>query len=144
MRMSTVARDLTLAFACGCLGVAVMFLVYGVLILTGVADAATTPGMPAYETKPFVYSRVVWGGLWALLLALPILRRRWITRGLMLAAAASLASAFHFHPFLQQAAPAFLGVILAMNAIWGLTAAAAFRWTAGRRQSIDQQGTGIQ
>lgn len=40
-------------------------------------------GMKPQFTAPWLYERMVWGGLWMLLLMLPILKKRVILRGML-------------------------------------------------------------
>lgn len=81
-------------------------------------------------TDEWLLPRVLWGGLWGLLLMLPMMRRRSIfLRGLVISLAPTLAQLFYFFPQSQrgmmglslgQLTPLF---VLLANAIWGLVAA---------------------
>ena len=81
-------------------------------------------------TDEWLPPRVLLGGLWGLLLMLPMMRRRSIfLRGLVISLAPTLAQLFYFFPQSQrgmmglslgQLTPLF---VLLANAIWGLVAA---------------------
>lgn len=78
-------------------------------------------------TLPWLYRRIVWGGLWGLVFLLPVLRRKahW-KRGLLLGLLPAAATLFYFLPFkdglgylglaLGTAMPA---VVILFGLIWG-------------------------
>lgn len=123
------ARNLTLAFGCGAFGVLVIF---AVLFVVTKAGLGTTLGLPSVPQKmpEFLYSRLVWGGIWGFLLVLPFLTPRWVLRGIVIGLLASAASIFYFHPALQKAQIGLIIAILVFNLIWGVAAAGWYRWLA--------------
>ena len=83
-------------------------------------------------TAGWLYPRLVWGALWALLLLLP-LRGAWWKQGLLVSLAPSAAQLFYFFP---QGGAGVLGLergptvplfVLLLNALWGVVAAWWFR-----------------
>lgn len=46
--------------------------------------------------KNFVYKQVFWGGLWAILYCLPVLKNQWIVKGIVVSALASFCTFFIF------------------------------------------------
>ena len=50
---------------------------------SGISDMIGLTMKPAF-TAPWLYQRMVWGGLWMLLLMLPLLRKRVLLRGCLL------------------------------------------------------------
>ena len=82
-------------------------------------------------TAPWLYPRIVWGGIWGALFLLPLLRTRVFIRGL----GPTLVQLFIVFPLkahkgvmgfdLGALTPVF---VILFNAIWGLTAALWVRW----------------
>lgn len=132
-------RDMSAAFTGGAVGALANVAFISILSTYGVAGwlgvSLPEPPMPG-----FLYKQVAWGGLWGLALALPILTRSWVLRGLVLGALASLAALVYFFPAQSGAfggGPGMWGlnfgammpvVVLAANSVWGLTAAAWYRY----------------
>ena len=84
----------------------------------------------------WLYPRIVWGGLWGLLLLLPLAPGRTLIRGLVVSLGPSLAQLLFFFP--QQTSHGLGGVglglltpvaVLIFNAIWGISAAYWIRST---------------
>ncbi len=133
--MKRFARTLTLAFGAGALGGAAnsvcvwLSVHYGLTAALGVSLAA--PLTPAW-----IYPRIVWGGIWGLLLAFPILERRPFVRGLLFSIAPTVVQLFVIFPFrlgkgmmgldLGTWTPLF---VVLFNAVWGWTAALWMRLT---------------
>jgi len=125
---STLTR-LSICFAAGCVGGLVNSLaMWG----AGAAQITTRLGVrlaPTF-TYDWLYRHVMWGGLWGLLLLLPLLRRRSIiVRGVVFSLAPTLAQLFYFFPQAQrgmlglqlgQLTPLF---VFLFNVVWGVTAA---------------------
>lgn len=119
-------RQLSLAFAAG--GVGVIALVAAMWILKESGALASLGLRPPSPRMPdFLYSRIVWGGIWALLFVLPIMSRQWLLRGLIVGALASIASIFYFNPAWKSAPFAFVILIFVANSIWGAVAAGWYR-----------------
>jgi hypothetical protein len=119
-------RQLSLAFAAGGVGVIAL-----VVFLWIVRDAGVLTSLGLHAPKPkmpdFLYSRIVWGGLWALLFVLPVMSRQWLLRGLAVGVLASLASIFYFNPAWKNAAFSFVLLIFVANAVWGIIASGWYR-----------------
>jgi len=130
-------RALTLAFGAGALGALANSLTvwaFGQLGVTAALDVRIAPPL----APGWLYPRLVWGGLWGLLLVLPILKKNWALRGLLLSLAPSLALLLYFFPLkgpglwgqgLGTLTPAF---VFLFNAVWGLVAAWWFHQTDSR------------
>ncbi len=119
-------QKFSLAFAAGCLG--------------GLANAACVWGLGALGlpaalgvkiapplTAPWLYQRLVWGGLWGWLFLLPLTRWSYAQRGLLYSLGPSLVQCLVVFPY--QGQKGFLGLqlgyltpvfVLFYNAIWGL------------------------
>jgi len=133
--MRRLVRDVALVFAAGALGglangLAVWFSgAYGLTAALGVAIA------PAL-TAPWLYPRLVWGGIWGLLFMLPVPRAPWWVRGLVFSLGPSAVQLFVVFPEKTPHGMAGLGLgvltplaVVVFNAVWGLAAAGQLRIT---------------
>ena len=127
--MSRWLHKLTLYFAAGSLGGLVnslcvwLFGAYGINAALNVAIAPRlTPG--------WLYPRVVWGGLWGLFFFLPMVKSRFVLRGLILSLGPSLVQLGYIYPHVLH--KGMLGVklglltpvlVILFNAVWGVAAA---------------------
>lgn len=84
----------------------------------------TDTGIPA-ATPDWLYSRVVWGGLFGLLFLLPLLPGRPLAKGLLLSLAPSIARLTLFAPAGGVGGPVAVAMVFVFNAVWGVTAAYA-------------------
>ncbi|MDF1577513.1 MAG: hypothetical protein P1P81_03610 [Desulfobulbales bacterium] len=120
-------------FAAGCLGGAANSLavwLFGAAGITGAAGVAIAPALTAI----FLYSRIVWGGLWGLLFLLPLRNMKIFTKGALLSLAPSAIQLFVVFPLkahqgvagleLGLATPLF---VLFFNWIWGVATAFAIK-----------------
>ena len=98
----------------------------GVLALLGV-------GLKPEFTAGWLYPRLVWGGLWGLLLVLPFLKNRVLLRGMLMSLAPTAMVWFVMFPGMGKG---MLGlgfglltplVVLLLNFIWGMVAALWYR-----------------
>ncbi len=124
--MTRLFRQLSIAFAAGAVGVIGLGIFLVILRETG---ALTRLGIhvPPAPMPQFFYSRIVWGGLWALLFVLPVMTRQWLLRGVLVGVLASLAAIFYFNPAWKSAAFSFVVLIFVANAVWGIVAAGWYR-----------------
>lgn len=121
------ARRLSLAFAAGAVGVIALVAFLWIIRESGLLAALRIPNAPAPKLPDFLYSRIVWGGLWGLLLVLPVLTRQWLLRGALLGVLASLAAIFYFNPAWKSAPFTFVALVFAANIVWGIVASAWYR-----------------
>jgi hypothetical protein len=131
-----VARSLSLLFAAGAVGgLANSLLVWicGQSGLTGALGVAIAPEL----TPAFLYPRIVWGGLWGFLFALPFGVSSFLRRGLLLSLAPT---AFQLLVMFPRAGRGRFGLelgaltpvlVLGFNAAWGVVAAWWLRGTKG-------------
>jgi hypothetical protein len=113
--MSQPVTRLSAAFAAGAVGALVNSLA---VQLAGQIRPGSAPAL----TSEWLYPRLVWGGLWGLLLVLPLLRNRPVVRGLLISLAPSLARLTVF-----AGAPTPIAAVFLFNAIWGIAAAIWYR-----------------
>jgi hypothetical protein len=132
--MNNLAKKLSLVFAAGCLGGLLNSLavwVFGVIGITSALGVKIAPLLSA----PWLYPRLVWGGIWGLLFLLPLMQKRSFYRGLIFSLGPTIVQLFIVFP--MKASKGVMGVDLGLltplfvfifNAIWGLTAAIWLRW----------------
>ena len=84
----------------------------------------TDTGIPA-ATPDWLYSRLVWGGLFGLLFMLPVLPGRPLAKGLLLSVAPSVARLTLFAPAGGIGGPVAVAMVFVFNGVWGVTAAFA-------------------
>lgn len=120
---------LSQVFSAGCLGGLVNSLavwIFGVIGITSAFGVKIAPPL----TRPWLYQRIVWGGLWGLLFLLPLLSKRRVLQGLLFSLGPTLVQLFVVFPV--QAGKAMMGLdlgpltpvfVLIFNAVWGVTAA---------------------
>ncbi len=127
-------NKLLVFFAAGCLGGLVNSLAVwqfgelGVMRSVGVAIA------PAL-TPPWLYPRIVWGGIWGLLFVLPLLQSRPLLKGAVISCFPTLVQLFVIFPF--QAHKGMAGLELGLytpffvaffNGLWGVVTALTIRF----------------
>ncbi len=128
-------QELSVAFSSGCFGGLVNGLVSWCFGAVGITSAAGVQISPAL-TPPYLYQRMVWGGIWGfLLLLLPILRDSIWPRGILLSLGPTVVQLFIVFPIrlnkglmgleLGQLTPLFVFIY---NAIWGICAVSWMRW----------------
>ncbi len=138
--MKEMFRSLSVCFAAGVAGGlanAIFVWAAGAFGLTALLGVAIAPAW----TAPWLYQRLVWGGIWGFLFLLPVLDRRMVLRGLLYGlppSAVQLAVIF----------PNVLGkgmwgldlgaltpvVVLVANTVWGLAAS----WWVRRNQGASR------
>ena len=133
--MRRLVRDIALVFAAGALGGLANGLAVwlsGAYGLTAALGVAIAPALSA----PWLYPRIVWGGIWGLLFMLPVPRAAWWVRGLVFSLAPSAVQLFVVFPETTSHGVAGLGLgvltplaVLVFNAVWGLVAAGLLRIT---------------
>jgi hypothetical protein len=122
-------QKISLAFSAGALGGLVNGLALWLTGWLGIPRLLGVALAPAL-TPAFLYNRLVWGGLFGILLVLAARPFYWVGRGLFVSLAPTLVQLFIVFPHhlgkgyggldLGTLTPAF---VLVFNAIWGLTAA---------------------
>ncbi|MGH7006356.1 MAG: hypothetical protein ACREIP_20615 [Alphaproteobacteria bacterium] len=133
-------RLLTLGFGAGAFGACVLVLVAYLLARFGVPEqlGITFPPRPMPAA---LYQAVVWGGIWGLLLVVPVMNRLWWLKGIIIGALATVALLLYFAPPLRDGPMMRLLYVLVLNAFWGV--AAGFWWVivSGARKNGRRFGT---
>lgn len=126
--MNNSLRRISLAFAAGCFGGLVNALavwLLGALKISAVLGVALRPALNA----PFLYQRIVWGGIWGLLLLAPLKWESMYVRGFLLSLAPTAVQLLVVFPFRLH--KGFLGLqlgtltpllVILFNAAWGIAA----------------------
>lgn len=90
-------------------------------------------------TGPWIYQRMVWGGIWGLLLLLPVFKNRIVLRGILMSLAPTAMVLFKVFPAMGKGV---LGLefglmtpvlVLLLNFIWGIVGAYWFWATCSNR-----------
>jgi hypothetical protein len=127
--MSTMLKNISIAFAAGAVGALANSVVVWLVGLAGVTGAVGVAIAPHFSAA-WLYPRIVWGGLWGFLFLLKIPRGHPIVRGLVFSLAPSLFLLLYVFP--EMAGKGWLGIslgaltpvfVLFYNAVWGVTAA---------------------
>ncbi len=128
-------QKISMTFVAGCWGglVNAFFLWgFGAIGLTGALGVKIAPTF----TAPWLYQRLVWGGLWGWLFLLPLTGLSYPVRGLLYSLGPFCVASFVVLPY--QAGKGILGLqlgyltpvfVLFYNAVWGLVAAWWLAWT---------------
>ena len=134
-------RQLTLGFGAGAFGALILALVSAALNALKVQELIGLPPPPTPDSYlPLFYRLVVWGGIWGLLLVVPIMNRAWWLKGIIIGALATLAILFFFNPAVMTPPMRFV-YVLVLNSIWGLAAGAWWAFVSGTRKNGRRFGT---
>jgi hypothetical protein len=127
--MRRLAKRATVVFGAGCVGALANSLVAWLLGAYGVTYSFGVQMAPKL-TLPWLYPRIVWGGLWGILFALPMLRNSVWKRGIVVSLGPTLFQLFVVFPYLAGKGvmglelgnwtPAF---VVVLNAVWGVVGA---------------------
>lgn len=136
--MKLSVKNISLTFAAGCVGgLANMFAVWG-FGAWGISQALGVRLAP-HLSVPWLYNRLVWGGLWGFIFLLPWKNLPLAVQGLFFSLAPSLVQLLVVFPF--QAHKGMLGLqlgsltpllVLFFNAVWGLAAALWLHQAGGK------------
>jgi len=131
--MKRFSIKLSLVFASGCLGglinsLAVWFL--GERGITGALGVKIAPHL----TAPWLYPRLIWGGIWGALFLLPLLRKSVFGRGILFSLGPTFVQLFYIFPILAGKGLLGMGLgdltpffVFFYNLLWGISAAAWLR-----------------
>jgi len=129
-------RKLSGAFTGGVLGALIDSINVWVLFHTGILAMAGI-SMRVEFTGPWLYPRLVWGGIWALLLLLPILKSKVALRGALMSLLPSAMMLFKVLPGMGKGLMGLdLGLLMpvmvvGLNFIYGMVAAYWYKNSGG-------------
>ena len=121
-------KNVSLTFVAGSLGGLVNAVFIWLFGTAGLTEALGVKLAPAF-TAPWLYQKMVWGGLWGWLFLLPLTGLSYPVRGLLYALGPTLVQLLVVFPY--QAQKGVLGLqlgyltpifVLFYNAVWGVTA----------------------
>lgn len=126
-------RNYLICYAAGSVGGLANSLALWLCGLYGISAAIGVNIAPPL-TPEWLYPRLVWGGLWGLLFALPLFSGSLLRRALLISLAPSLVQLFIVFPYHSPYGQAGLSLgtltpalVLTLNAIWGLGCAMTLR-----------------
>ena len=132
--MTGLWRKLSMYFSAGALGGlinSVALWVFGSLGLTASLGVRLAPSF----TVPWLYPRIVWGGIWGAAFLVPVSKGFPLRRGFLLSLAPTAFQLFYVFPRMAHKGmfgfdlgtmtPAF---VIVFNAVWGITAAYWLRY----------------
>ncbi len=135
-------RLLTFGFGSGAFGAVILALVSAALNALKVQELLGLPPPPMPDSYlSLLYRAVVWGGIWGLLLALPVLNRLWWLKGIIIGVLASLAIVFYFNPAVATPPILFIYVLILNGGIWGIAAGAWWALVSGPRKNGRKYGS---
>ncbi len=125
-------RKISAAFAGGAVGGFVDSFNIWFMGRAGISDLIGLSMKPEF-TAPWLYQRIIWGGIWMLLLLLPLVRDKFILRGCLVSL---LPSAMMLFLVLPGMGKGVLGlgfgavtpiVVIGLNCIYGMVASLWYR-----------------
>lgn len=132
--MRNLNQKISLLFAAGCLGGFTNSLAVWLFGVVGITLAFGVEIAPQLSVS-WLYPRIVWGGIWGALFLLPIIKERFISKGLFCSLGPTLVQLFVVFPL--KANQGIMGLdkgvltplfVIIFNAIWGITAAIWLKW----------------
>jgi len=132
--MNNLAKKLSLVFAAGSIGGLFNSLAVWIFGAIGITSALGVKIAPSLSAS-WLYPRLVWGGIWGLLFLFPLMRKRYLYRGLIFSLGPTVVQLFIVFPI--KASKGIMGLELGLltplfvfvfNAIWGIAAAIWLRW----------------
>lgn len=125
-------RKISAAFTGGAIGGFVDSFNIWAMGKTGISDLIGLAMKPEFNA-PWLYQRMIWGGIWMMLLLLPLMEKRAIARGMLFSLPPSAMMLFLVLPSMGKGMMG-LGfgmvtplVVLGLNFIYGIVAALWYR-----------------
>ncbi|MBC8017352.1 MAG: hypothetical protein H7X83_02380 [Verrucomicrobia bacterium] len=125
-------RKISAAFTGGAIGGFVDSFNIWAMGKTGISDMIGLAMKPEFNA-PWLYQRMVWGGIWMLLLLLPLMKNRTIVRGMLFSLLPSAMMLFFVLPSMGKGTLG-LGfgmitplVVIGLNLVYGIVAASWYR-----------------
>jgi hypothetical protein len=120
-------RRISLAFTGGAIGAFIDSFNIWIMGETGISDLIGITMKPEFAA-PWIYQRMIWGGIWMLLLLVPVLKSRTCLRGMLFSLAPSAMMLFMVLPSMGKGLFG-LGfgalmpvVVIGLNFIYGIVA----------------------
>ncbi len=129
-------RNMSLAFTGGAIGAFIDSVNIWLMGTSGISDLIGISMKPALTT-PWLYKRMIWGGIWMLLLMLPLMKNRICLRGMLASLAPSAMMILVVLPAMKPGdfgtgfGLLMPGVVIILNFIYGMVASSWY--TLGKR-----------
>ena len=128
-------KKLLIYFGAGCLGALVNSLtvwLFGEMGITKTFEVSIAPSL----SPAWLYPRIVWGGIWGLLFALPLLQSKLLRKGSLLSLCPSAVQLFVLFPYKANKGMAGLELglltpvfVILFNWIWGVVTALVIKFS---------------
>jgi hypothetical protein len=126
-------KKLLIYFGAGCLGALVNSIAVWFFGETGITKSFEVSIAPSLSPA-WLYPRIVWGGIWGLLFALPLLQSKLLRKGSLLSLGPSAVQLFVIFPYKANKGMAGLELglltpvfVIFFNWIWGVVTALAIK-----------------
>lgn len=128
-------KKVLICFGAGCLGALANSLLVWLFGHWGIAERLSVAIAPAL-TLPWLYPRIVWGGIWGIVFVLLTMDKKWIRKGGLVSLLPTALQLFYFFPF--QANKGMAGqelglltpvLVIFYNWVWGVVTAATIRYS---------------
>jgi hypothetical protein len=122
-----IVRNISLAFTGGAIGAFIDSFNIWFMGKVGISDLIGITMKPEF-TAPWVYTRMIWGGIWMLLLLIPVLKDRIYLRGMLFSLVPSAMMLFMVLPSMGKGifglgfGMLMPAVVIALNFIYGIVA----------------------
>ncbi|MGF1761731.1 hypothetical protein L4D76_28325 [Photobacterium sagamiensis] len=133
-----IVRNISLAFTGGAIGAFIDSFNIWFMGKVGISDFIGITMKPEF-TSSWLYSRMIWGGIWMLLLLIPLLKKRIYIRGMLFSLAPSAMMLFMVLPSMGKGVLG-LGfgtlmpiVVIGLNFIYGIVA--SYWYASGKRDN---------
>ena len=125
-------RNITIGFAAGAVGGLAWYAGIWILIQVGLIPGQMAGTLLA---KSLLYKQMIWGGVWGILLAVPVLDRMWWLKGFIIGCVATAAAVFYFAAGAAWPAQRIAIAVLLNGVFWGF-GAGFWYWlaTSGNRR----------
>ncbi|MFZ7124541.1 MAG: hypothetical protein ACOWWM_00095 [Desulfobacterales bacterium] len=132
--MGRLLKRISSCFSAGAVGALAASLLLWSLGTHGVTGSLGVSLAPRLSAQ-WLYPRIVWGGLWAQLLLLPLARSSFWARGLLVSLFPTAFQLLYFYPMVLRRG--YFGlesgeltplVVFVVNAVWGLVTVLWLRW----------------
>lgn len=127
--MTGLLRKLSLYFSAGALGGLVNSVALWIFGSLGLTTSLGVKLATAF-TLPWLYPRIVWGGIWGAVFLIPAFRRSPLKRGFLLSLVPTAIQFFYVFPYMAHKGVFGLELgtltplfVVVLNAVWGITAA---------------------
>lgn len=122
-------NKISLVFAAGVFGALLNRIAAWLFGITGISSSLGVNFAPPLS-EGFIYSGLVWGGIWGLIFLLPYFRSKFVLRGILLGIPPSLVMLFVVFPFWFDSGMMGLKLgklmpllVFIFNSVWGIGAA---------------------